>query len=220
MALGRLSPLQERVLIALADLRPPWTLTGGGALAGFHTKHRETRDLDVFFHGQQSLGEIVTDAIRTLQVAGLAAVPLRSSATFGQLSVRDASDAVVVDLVADPTPRAEPPRPAAVGDTTILVETPHQLLVNKLNALLSRSEVRDLVDVRALLAAGGDLTRALGDCPDQDAGFSPLTFSWATRGLPVSKLAKALGWTDADAEELERFRDGLVEQVLVQARPE
>jgi len=25
-------------------------LTGGAALAGFHTKHRETRDLDLFFH--------------------------------------------------------------------------------------------------------------------------------------------------------------------------
>jgi hypothetical protein len=31
-----------------AGLQPPWTLTGGGALAGFHTKHRETRDLDLF----------------------------------------------------------------------------------------------------------------------------------------------------------------------------
>ncbi len=220
MALGRLSEIQERVLIALAALQPPWTLTGGAALAGFHTKHRETRDLDMFFHGQRSLGDSAIRAIQTLEAAGFSAVSLRTSATFSQLSVRSGSDTVVVDLVADPTPRAEQPQPTAVGDSTILVETPHQLLVNKLNALLSRSELRDLVDVRALLAVGGDLGRALGDCPGQDAGFSPLTFSWATRGLPISTLAKALGWSDADTQELERFRDGLVDQVLVSARPE
>lgn len=220
MGAGRLSALQERVLEALAGLQPRWTLTGGAALAGFHTKHRETRDLDMFFYGQHALGEVVPDAIRTLAGAGLVAVSLRSSTTFGQLSVRDASDTVVVDLVADPTPQAEQPQPVMIGDTTILVATAHQLLVNKLTALLSRSELRDLVDVRALLAAGEDLSRALRDCPGQDAGFSPLTFSWATRGLPVAKLASALGWSDAAALDLERFRDDLVEQVLVRARPD
>lgn len=220
MTLGRLSSLQERVLIALASLQPPWTLTKGAALAGFHTKHRDTRDLDVFFHGQRSLGESVARAIEALEVAGFSAVALRSSATFAQLSVGDSSDTVVVDFVADPTPRAEQPQPTTVGNATILVETPHQLLVNKLNALLSRSELRDLVDVRELLACGGDLARALTDCPGQDAGFSPLTFSWATRGLPISRLAKALGWTDVDAAALERFRDELVDRVLVSARPD
>jgi hypothetical protein len=44
-----LSALQQRVLVALSEIRPTWTLTGGAALAGFHTRHRETRDLDLFF---------------------------------------------------------------------------------------------------------------------------------------------------------------------------
>jgi hypothetical protein len=34
------SELQWRILRVLADLDPPWVLTGGGALAGFHLKHR------------------------------------------------------------------------------------------------------------------------------------------------------------------------------------
>ncbi len=56
MPLGRLSALQERVLILLAEIAPPWTLTGGAALAGFHTMHRETRDLDLFFRGHATSG--------------------------------------------------------------------------------------------------------------------------------------------------------------------
>jgi hypothetical protein len=41
-----LSPLQARLLVVLADFSPAWTLSRGAALAGFPTRHRETRDLD------------------------------------------------------------------------------------------------------------------------------------------------------------------------------
>lgn len=219
MSLGRLSDLQQRILVALSRIRPAWTLTGGGALAGFHTQHRETRDLDLFFHHQRELGSLVVDATEALHQAGLTAVPLRSSTTFAQLDVRLDGEATVVDLVADPTPVAEVAQPMSVGDVTILVETAHQLLVNKLCALLSRSELRDLVDIRALVESGGDLSRALRDCPDHDAGFSPVTFSWGAQSLPIRRIAVAQGWRDAEIDALERFRQDLVERVMVEARP-
>jgi hypothetical protein len=59
MAPSRLSALQIRILQQLAAIEPRWTLTGGGALAGFRTFHRETRDFDLFFRGQHALGKIV-----------------------------------------------------------------------------------------------------------------------------------------------------------------
>lgn len=144
---------------------------------------------------------------------------LRTSPTFSQLDVRDESASVIVDLVADPTPIAEPPRATAIGATTILVDTLHQLLVNKLCALLSRSELRDLIDVRELLQRGGDLQRSLEDCPLQDAGFSPLTFGWSMRGLRVDRLAAALGLPQPEVTKLEQFRDELVERVVAAAKP-
>ncbi|HEU4732830.1 MAG TPA: nucleotidyl transferase AbiEii/AbiGii toxin family protein [Kofleriaceae bacterium] len=218
MPIGRLSSLQERVLRLLADIEPPWTLTGGAALAGFHTHHRATRDLDLFFRPQAALGTVVGAVREHLERDGLNVAVLRTSPSFSQLEIRDASESVVVDLVADPTPIAEPPRAVPLGAAMILVDTPHQLLVNKLCALLSRSELRDLVDVRELLR-GGDLERALEDCPRQDAGFSPLTFGWSMRGLRIDRLAAALGWASQDIVELERFRDELVDRVVAAARP-
>ena len=124
-----------------------------------------------------------------------------------------------MDLVADPTPIADQPERTAVGDREILVETSHQLLVNKLCALLSRSELRDLVDVRELLAKGEDLVRALQDCPRQDAGFSPLTFGWSMRGLRLDRLGVALGFDAVEIRGLEQFRDELVERVVTAAFP-
>jgi hypothetical protein len=219
MSLNKLSAIQERVLVALAALRPQWTLTGGGALVGFYTKHRETRDLDLFFHHERGLGSIIVDATHALQAAGMSVTGLHTSATFAQLDVRSGAESVVVDLVADPTPITEPAQPFVVGSATIMVETPHQLLVNKLCALLSRSELRDLVDVRALVEFGGDLIRALRDCPGQDAGFSPLTFAWGAQGLPVRRVAAAQGWRDEDIDALERFRDDLVSRAISEAQP-
>jgi hypothetical protein len=201
MSPNKLSAIQERVLVALSALRPRWTLTGGGALVGFYTKHRETQDLDLFFHHERELGSVVVDA------------------TFAQLDVRSGAESVVIDLVADPIPITEPAQPFVVGSATIMVETPHQLLVNKLCALLSRSELRDLVDVRALVESGGDLIRALRDCPGQDAGFSPLTFAWGAQGLPLRRVAAAQGWRDEDIEALERFRDDLVSRAISEAQP-
>lgn len=219
MALGRLSSLQERVLVVLAGLDPPWTLSGGAALAGFHTRHRETRDLDLFWQSRSELGNVALDARRRMEQAGLEVAVVQTAVAFCRLGVREGVDSVVVDLVADPVPLAEAPRPVTVQGATFLVDTPHQILVNKLCALLSRSEVRDLVDVKALLEAGGDLRRALMDCPQQDGGFSPLTLAWSMRGLPLRRLAAALGFAPEVVDELERFRDELVDRILAEARP-
>jgi hypothetical protein len=72
---GRLSPLQRRILKALAGLSPPWTLTGGGALVGFHLGHRETRDLDLFWRSRAELGQLVAEALDGLRA-------LRTAHTF------------------------------------------------------------------------------------------------------------------------------------------
>jgi hypothetical protein len=46
------------------DPRRRWTLSGGGALAGVHTQHRTTRDLDLFYRDdlvEQVLAQVVPE---------------------------------------------------------------------------------------------------------------------------------------------------------------
>ena len=66
MSGDKLTPLQRRILRVLAGLTPPWTLTGGGALAGIHLGHRETRDLDLFWRNRGELGTLVAEAVPRL----------------------------------------------------------------------------------------------------------------------------------------------------------
>jgi hypothetical protein len=221
VALGKLSAIQERVLIILAGMTPPWTLTGGGALAGFHSGHRDTRDLDLFWQQQAELGHLPAQVRERLEKAALAVAPLRSSAAFAQLDVSDAfGEHVALDLVANPVPLAEAPLPASIGATTIFIDTPHQILVNKLCALLGRSEPRDVEDIHVLLQNGGDLERALRDCPQQDAGFSPLTLAWCLRSLPLERLASALGWSRERIDSVIEFQRSFVDRLLQHAHPE
>ena len=75
-------------------------------------------------------------------------------------------------------------------------------------------------DVRILLEAGGDLERGLAQAPEKDAGFSPLTFAWVLRELPITSLGLGSGWPIEEVASLERFRDDLVQTVARLAKPE
>ncbi len=220
MSGDRLTPLQRRILRVLAGLTPPWTLTGGGALAGIHLGHRETRDLDLFWRNRGELGTLVTDALAALRADGLDAQALRTAPAFGELRASDERDACIVDLVAEPFGPIAPPDRAVVEGVTIAVDNRHEILASKLATLLERSEIRDLADVKALLDAGGDLESALRDAPMKDAGFSPLTLAWVLKSYDPRPAARALGWNDTDTQALVAFREWLLERLTATAAPE
>ncbi|MEW5850328.1 MAG: nucleotidyl transferase AbiEii/AbiGii toxin family protein [Myxococcota bacterium] len=209
-----LTPLQRRVLQVLSSVNPRWTLTGGAALAGVYLGHRTTRDLDLFWHGRPVLAELPGEVEACLTQAGMSVTHVQRATTFCRLEVRDDGDTVVLDLVADPAPVVEAPQDKVLEDSQILVDTPHEILVNKLTALMSRSEVRDLVDIRALLRAGGDLQRALEDAPKKDGGFSPLTLAWLLEEFPLKSAGRALGMSPEFLDELDAFRTSLKQRVL------
>jgi len=216
----KLSSLQRRILRALAGLTPPWTLTGGGALAGVHLGHRETRDLDLFWRNRGELGSLVSDTVGALRAEGLRVETLRTAPAFGELRVTDGTDACIVDLVAEPFGPIEPPDRAMIDGTAIAVDSRHEILASKLATLLERSEPRDLVDVKALLDAGEDLQAALRDAPRKDAGFSALTLAWVLKGTDPRPALKALGWSAAELEELLAFRRRLIDRLTSAAAPE
>jgi hypothetical protein len=202
----------------LAELSPRWTLTGGAALVGFHLRHRMTRDLDLFWRSRAQLDHTPEEAKQRLVATGLEVAGLQSSATFNRLRVTDGAETCLVDLVAEPTPAIEPPQMLQAGPVLVAVDGRHEILVMKLCALLSRSELRDLEDVRALIAAGGNLRAAITDAPRKDAGFSALTMAWVLENFPVRALVQSEQRPGDEAEELERFRDWLIGELLATAR--
>lgn len=216
---GRLTELQRRVLALLAPVRPAWTLTGGAALAEWHLQHRTTRDLDLFWHGLRTFDREPADCIRTLLDAGLRVEVSQRSPAFVQLRVADSDEQVMVDLVAEPVARSSPPQSVTTTGGPILIDSAQEILANKLGALLHRAELRDLIDIRGLLAKGLDLDTALRHAAQKDLGFSPLIVAHLLHGFPVERLAVSAGISPTDAAELASFARRLETDIATRAKP-
>jgi hypothetical protein len=91
--------------------------------------------------------------------------------------------------------------------------------VNQLTTLLGRAEVRDLVNVRALLEAGLDFAAVVRDAPKKESGSSALTLAWALTSVDVEPLARELG-RSTEAAALDEFRVELIDRLTRLARPE
>jgi nucleotidyltransferase AbiEii toxin of type IV toxin-antitoxin system len=210
---GSLDPLQKRVLAVLEGFEPPFILGGGGALA-VYLNHRKTRDLDLFWEDAEQLAERPREVRQRLTDAGLTVSVVQESPGFVRFQVADKESAIKLDLVADPTARLERPTRLVIAGAETPTESLRDLLVNKLCTLLSRSEVRDLVDAEALIAHGGSLDDAIESAPKKDGGFSPLTLAWVLRNFDVASLAAATGIPVHESERLDRFRHELIDRLL------
>ena len=191
---------------------PRWTLTGGGALAGFHLGHRTTKDVDLFFHGEATLGDIPRKVRGLLTAAGLSVESVQEEPAFCRLRVvSHSAEVLLVDLVAEPVANATTPERRDVDGTEILVDTPLEILGNKLCALYSRWEIRDLVDVRALLDAGVPFEAGLRIASQKDGGFGRADLAWALQRMKVAALAAAEGY---DGPGLAEFATRLTGRLL------
>ena len=149
-----LSPLQNSILASVSHSPDAWRLTGGGALAGYHLGHRTTEDLDLFLAGNGVFDEEPRALVSQLVRDGFDVAIVQNAPGFKRYTVSKDQDRVVVDLVADSVDVIEPPTRRPPG---VLVDTAQEILTNKLTTLLSRAEVRDLVDVAALVDVPRDL---------------------------------------------------------------
>jgi predicted nucleotidyltransferase component of viral defense system len=190
-----LTPLQQALLGAFFRREGRFRLTGGGALAGFHLGHRRTEDLDLF-----SPDPVLDEGDRALEQAarelGASVERLQTSESFRRRLVRRGSEALVVDLVQDLAPHAPESELVLEG---IRMDGPGEILANKLCALLSRSELRDLVDVRALEEAGHRVEDALATAHAKDGGLTPSQLAWVLSQWRIGEDARVPGGTSPEA---------------------
>ena len=219
MPTGNLTSLQARILEVLAPVVPHWTLTGGGAMVGFHARHRVTKDLDLFWRDCSLLGDLPRACAGLLEASGLGVDVLQTSQAFMRWRVKRGSESCILDLVADPVHPVHAPQSRTIGTASFLVDPPEEILINKLVALLSRSELRDLADLKQLLDLGLDLEAGVDAAPRKDGGFSPLTLAWLLHSFPMKKLAEKEEFTPEGVRELDEFRKRLAERLIGFTKP-
>nr|MBA2735145.1 nucleotidyl transferase AbiEii/AbiGii toxin family protein [Pyrinomonadaceae bacterium] len=189
-------------------------LSGGVALVGFYFGHRETHDLDLFtLENEIENGFRLTNEVAKELNASVESI--QTSPDFRRLLVRRGAEAIVVDLVREYVFQISPEKPTING---IRIDSAEEILANKLCALLSRSEVRDLVDVRELEKAGFNLEDALAAAQRKDTGLTAAQLAWVLNQIKFGDDATPPG--DVSVIELRDYLNNLIARLKRLAFPE
>jgi hypothetical protein len=208
-----LSPFQRALLEAFFRRAQDFYLTGGAALAGFYLEHRRTNDLDLFTTedaleaGERALQEAADELGATVE-------RLQTTPDFRRRLVRRSDASLVVDLVRERVTAGQRPK-VQRGISTL--DSMEEILANKLCALLSRAEVRDLVDVLALERAGLRIEEVLPDAMRKDGGLTPAQLAWVLSELRIGDDARVPG--GLSVEEVRTGLESLIDRLTRLAAP-
>jgi len=170
-------------------------------------------DLDLFTTGDLlEEGEAaLLDAARDL---GASVEKLRTSSSFRRFLLQRAAESVVVDLVRDSTPQIDQEKTEIGG---IRVDSAREIMANKLCTLLSRGELRALVDVRALDDAGFNVEDHLPLAMQKDGGLTAGQLAWVLSQIEIGDDATPPG--DVTVGVLRRYLSKLIERLTQLAYP-
>lgn len=210
---GLLDSLQRDLLAAFFARERRFFLTGGAALAGYHLRHRHTQDLDLF-----ATDNILDEGEAALRDAaaelGAEVERVRTAPGFRRLLLRKGEQGVVVDLVFDQVPQLFDVKLEVGG---VRVDPPAEVMANKLCTLLSRAELRDLVDVRGLELAGYSVEEHIAHAGRKDGGLTPGQLAWVLSALVIGEDAEPPG--GVSVQELRRYQHELIQRLTAMAFP-
>jgi len=190
-------------------------LTGGAALVGFYLQHRITDDLDLFTADRTAF-ERGPHALRDAAAELGASVVVRQETTgFHRYFLSRGEEAVVVDMVYDRVPQLFVEKVEREG---IVLDPPEEILVNKLNTIVSRCEIRDLVDLMVLEKSGLKVEDSLRGALEKDGGCTPATLAWVLSEVEISTEAVLPGGFSGG--QMRAYRDELIRRFRLAALPE
>ena len=133
---------------------------------------------------------------------------------FRRYLLRRGSSSVVLELVRDRAPQLVEAKPC-VG--AIQIDPPEEIIANKLCTLLSRAEIRDLVDVRALEAAGYRVEDHIEPATRKDGGLTPGQLAWVLSQIVIGEDARLP--EGVSVEELRQYLHDLGSRLSEMAFP-
>ena len=143
----KLYQTQYKVLYALKSDLASFYLTGGTALGRFYLNHRFSEDLDFFLNKSDDFHSSVKN-IEKILLRKFSVLHQQSIVydDFVRYYIEDEDSVLKLEFVNDIAYRCGIPKKYEFG----LIDTPLNILTNKLTALISRDEPKDVYDIYAL----------------------------------------------------------------------
>ena len=201
-----LYPLQDRVIGILSALATDFYLTGGTAASRGYLNHRFSEDLDFFVNDD---ARFLLWAERLLQSLSKTRgwhldVTLKEE-RFVRAVLREGDVLMKVELINDvPARVGEPRRHPVLG----LLDSPENILANKVSALVDRGEPKDLADIWGFCRGMGlPLGEAIRGGQGKAAGLFPVDVARALCSVTREDW-EAVRWSVPPP--CEKYREDLV----------
>jgi hypothetical protein len=204
--LRRLYPMQDAVLARVASTETGFYLTGGTAASRGYLHHRFSDDLDLFVNDDEQFtlwAQRVIDAILT---GAWHVEVLRRSARFMRINVTGGDVILKIEMINDV--------PAHVGEVRMhpilgRLDSPENILANKLNAVVDRREPKDFADIWGFCCRMNlSCQAALDAAQSKAAGLFPADVARVLLTVTEDDW-KLVRWSDAPAPD--RFIADLTE---------
>ena len=162
----------------------------------------------------RGIGESVPNGRRDRAGNATAAGGLRSAAMV-------LSDQVIRRLIEAGRIGIAPYDPALMQPSSldVRVDTLHEIMVNKITTLISRCEVKDIVDLYFLEKAGLRVERHFEEARQKDGGLDPGMVSLLLDSVTIAEVPDYM-IQPLDLEELRAFVDDLKRRMALMAYPD
>lgn len=190
-----LYPLQDQTLNLINDIDTDFYLTGGTASSRAYLSHRFSDDLDLFVNDDDRFG-LWTERI----IQGINRQPdwqcqvLLKEERFARLNVVRGNLVLKTELIND-----VPARVGEVRQHPILgrIDSPENILANKVTALLDREEPKDFADIWGFCYKMGlSLKAAITNAESKAAGIFPADLARLLLSVTEEDW-KAVRWIEA-----------------------
>ena len=197
--LGHVYPVQDAILGRLAAIETGFYLTDGTAASRGYLHHRFSDDLDLFVNDDERFGLWAQRVIQVLaRSADWRVDVLQQAARLVRLTVTGGEVVFKIEMVNDV--------PAHVGDVTThpvlgRLDSPENILSNKLTAIVDRDEPKDLADIWGFCCRLGlSCEAALEAAQSKAAGLFPADVARILLTVTNDDW-RLIRWSDAPASD-------------------
>lgn len=210
---NRLYPLQDKVLKIINDLDTHFYLTGGTASSRGYLHHRFSDDIDLFVNDDDRFGLWSDRVVYTLSESNEWRLDvLQKDDRFVRLSLMEGDLLLKIEMINDiPSHIGTIRRDEVLG----MLDSPENILSNKVTAAISRKEPKDLADIWGFCCKMGySLVSAITDAHSKAAGIFPADLARVLCTATKSDW-EAIRWIEAPRadkflDDLKKLGEGLI----------
>jgi len=195
---NELYPLQDKVLAAIETLKTPFYLTGGTALSRCYYQHRYSEDLDLFVNKDPDFILVSESVIQ--QLAGLSLQINHKSEFYYSFQIEKI---LKIELVNDVAAHF-----GEINSHTIFsrIDNPINILSNKITALISRDEPKDIADIWIITQNNKiNWPQIFTDASSKAIGIFPPTVAERLETFPL-ELLDQIKWVEGKQPDVAAFK--------------